>query len=99
MPYQNQKNAMRTCIEWFDSIGYAGIGRDGLLRCIIAFEAGDKDQAICEYRRTIGDAANFATALSDLDTNGFSNDQLGQHACRVMAVMFGMSLLMGGNVK
>ena len=99
MRYQNQITAMRTCIEWFDSVGYAGIGRDGLLCCIAAFEAGDKDRAICEYRRIIGDATNFASAMTDLDTNGLTIEQAEQHFNRMMAVMGTMCMLMGGRVK
>ena len=50
MRYQDQINTMKACVEIFDSIGYAGTGRHGLARCIAAFEAGDKDRAISEYR-------------------------------------------------
>ena len=68
MPYQDHIMAMKACIEMFDSIGYAGLGRQGLARCVAAFEAGDKGRAIEEFRHTIGDAPNFASAMTDLDT-------------------------------
>jgi hypothetical protein len=75
MRYQAQIGAMKACIEWFDSIGYSGIGRQGLKRCIVAFEVEDKDRAISEYRRTIGEAPNFASAMTDLDTDSFPVDR------------------------
>src|SRR6266540_4008190 len=62
MRYQDQINSMKACSEMFDSIGYAGRGRQGLARCIAAFEADDRERAIREYRQTIGDAPNFASA-------------------------------------
>ena len=99
MRYQAQINSMKSCVEMFDSIGYAGTGRHGLARCIAAFEAGDKDRAITEYRQTIGEAPNFASAMSDLETNKFSPDTHEQYFNRVMGVMFGMSILMNGNAK
>jgi hypothetical protein len=91
--------AMKACIEMFDSIGYAGLGRQGLARCVAAFEAGDKGRAIEEFRHTIGDAPNFASAMTDLDTNKLTSEVSENYFNRVMAVMFGMSLLMGGDVK
>lgn len=97
--YHSQIFAMQACIEWFDSIGYSGVGRKGLERCLAAFKAGDKAGAIKEYRRMIGHADNFASALVDLDTKGFSNEQAQEDFNRVMAVMVSMALIMGGNVK
>jgi hypothetical protein len=100
MRYQDQVNAMKACVEMFDWIGYAGTRREGLVRCIAAFEAGDKDRAITEYRQTIGDAPNFASAIRDeLNTDRFSLEIHEQHFKRVLGVMFGMTLLMDGNVK
>ena len=83
----------------FDSIGYAGRGRQGLSRCIAALEAEDKDAAVREYRQTIGEAANFASAMTDLDEGKLPPEVHGQYFSRVLAVMFGMSLLMNGDVK
>ena len=99
MRYQDQVNSMRACSEMFRSIGYAGRGQQGLARCIEAFEADDEERAIMEYRRTIGDAANFASAMTDLDTDKFSPEIHEQYFNRVLAVMFGMTLLMNGDVK
>jgi hypothetical protein len=99
MRYQTQIGAMKACIEWFDSIDYSGIGRQGLERCVFAFEAEDKDRAISEYRRAIGEAPNFASAMTDLDTDSFSVDRAEQYFNRVMAVMGTMCLIMGGDVK
>jgi len=97
--YQTQIGAMKACIEWFDSIAYFGIGRQGLERCIVAFEADDKDRAISEYRRTIGEAPNFASAMIDLDTDSFAVDRAEEYFNRVMGGMGTMCLLMGGDVK
>lgn len=99
MHYQDQINTMKACVEMFDSIGYAGTGRQGLARCIAAFEAEDKERAIAEYRQTIGEAANFASAMTDLDTDKFAPEIHEQYFNRVLGVMFGMTLLMNGNVK
>jgi hypothetical protein len=99
MRYQDQVNSMRACTEMFRSIGYAGRGHKGLARCIEAFEADDKERAIMEYRQTIGDAANFASAMTDLDTDKFSPEVHEQHFSHVLGVMFGMTLLMNGDVK
>jgi len=90
---------MKACVETFDSIGYSGIGRQGLPRCITAFEAEDKDRAIAEYRKTIGEAPNFASAMTDLDTDEFSSEIHEQYFSPVLGVMFGMTLLMNGDVK
>lgn len=90
---------MKRCVEMFDSIGYDGIGRQGLARCIGAFEAEDKEKAIKEYCQTIGEAPNFASAMTDLDKRKFSPETREQFFNRVLAVMFGMTLLMNGNVK
>jgi hypothetical protein len=99
MLYEDQINCMKACNEMFDSIGYTGSGRKGLERCIAAFEAGDKAKAIREFRRTIGKAPNFASAMTDLDTDKFSPEIHEQYFNRVLGVMFGMTLLMNGNVK
>jgi hypothetical protein len=99
MRYQDQINVMRSYVEMFDSIGYVGTGRQGLARCIAAFEAGDKDRAIAEYCQTIGDAPNFASALTDLDTDKFSPEIHEEYFNRVFGVMFGMTLLMNGDVR
>ena len=99
MRYQDQINSMKACTEMFDSIGYAGTGRQGLARCIAAFEAEDKNTAIREYRRTIGEAPNFASAMTDLDTDKFAPEIHEQYSSRVLGVKFGMTLLMNGNVK
>ena len=99
MDHQDQVNSMKRCVEIFDSIGYAGTGRHGLARCIAAFEAGDKDRAITEYRQTIGEAPNFASAMTDLDTDKFSPEIHEQYFNHVLGVMFGMTLLMNGDVK
>ena len=90
---------MKACVGMFDAIGYAGVGRQGLVRCIAAFETADKDRAIAEFRQTIGDAPNFASAMTDLDTDRFSPEIHAQYFNRVLAVMFGMALLMNGNAK
>jgi len=71
MSYEDQIHSMKACVEMFDSIGYSGVGRQSLARCISAFEAGDKKKAIREFRRTIGKAPNFASAMTDLDTDSF----------------------------
>jgi hypothetical protein len=99
MRYENQTSAMNACIELFDSIGYSGVGRQGLERCIAAFEAGDETRAIDEYRRIIGDAAIFASALTDLNEDNLSNERAAQYFNRVLAVMVTMSLIMRGDVK
>ena len=99
MRYEDQVNVMKGCVQMFDSIGYAGTGRQGLARCIAAFEAGDKDREIAEFRLTIGDAPNFASAMTDLDTDKFSPEIHEQYFNRVLGVMFGMTLLMNGDVK
>ena len=99
MGYQEQINSMRMCVEMFDSIGYSGTARHGLARCIAAFEAGDEDIAIAEYRQTIGEAPNFASAMTDLDTDKFSPEIHEKYFNRVLGVMFGMAILMNGDVK
>ena len=99
MSYQDQLSSMKVCVGWFDSIGYEGIGRQGLARCIAAFEQGDADRAIAEYRHMIGDAPNFASTMTDLDDRNFSPEVSEQYFNRVMAVMYGMCLLMAGDVK
>jgi hypothetical protein len=99
MRYQDQLSSMKACVTWLDSIGYTGSGRQGLARCIAAFEEGDPERAIAEYRHTIGDAPNFASAMTDLEDGNFSSELSEQHFNRVMAVMYGMCLLMGGDVK
>ena len=99
MRYQDQVKSMKRCVEMFDAIGYKGTGRLGLARCIDAFEAEDKDRAITEYRQIIGEAPNFASAMTDLDNSKFSSELSEQYFNRVMAVMYGMCLLMGGDVK
>ena len=83
----------------FHSIGYAGRGQQGLARCIAAFEADNKERAIMEYRQAIGDAPNFASAMTDLDTDKFSPEIHEQYFNRVLGVMFSMTLLMNGDVK
>ena len=90
---------MKALSNTFDSIGYTGIGRQGLARCIHAFEAGDEDRAIREYRQTIGASPNFASALTDLDTDSFSAELAGKYASQLLGVMMGMSLLMNGDPK
>jgi hypothetical protein len=90
---------MKACCDWFDSISYVGIGRQGLARCITAFEVADKDKAIEEYRGIIGEAPNFASALTDLETDRFSPDNYEHYFNRVLGVMVSMSLLMGGGAK
>ena len=99
MRYQDQVDSMKACTEMFDSIGYSGVGRQGLARCLAAFETGDKNGAILEYRQIIGDAPNFASAMSDLDTSKLSLEVSEGYFNRVMAVMMGMCMLMGGDVK
>ena len=99
MRYQDQINSMKACSEMFHSIGYAGRGQQGLARCIAAFEADDKERAIMEYRQTIGDAPNFASAMTDLDEDKLPPDIHEQYFSRVLGVMFGMTLLMNGDVK
>lgn len=47
----------------------------------------------------IGDAPNFASTMTDLDDRNFSPEVSEQYFNRVMAVMYGMCLLMGGDVK
>src|SRR5438094_889712 len=99
MEYQNHIDSMKALAETFDSIGYAGVGRQALARCIAAFEAGDKKRAIREYRKLIGTADNFASALPDLDTASFSTETHSRYFPQMLAVMFGMSLLMEGKPK
>lgn len=99
MGYQDHIDCMKALADTFDSIGYAGIGRQGGGRCIAAFEAGDKDRAIMEYRKAIGAAANFGSALTDLETEAFSTEIQGKYLSQMLAVMFGMSLLMKGHEK
>jgi hypothetical protein len=99
MRYQDQINSMKACSEMFNAIGYAGRGQQGLARCIAAFEADDKERAIMEYRQTIGDAPNFASAMTELDEDKLPPDTHEQYFSRVLAVMFGMTLLMNGDVK
>ena len=99
MSYEKQISWMKALAETFDSVGYSGVGRQGLTRCISAFEAGDGERAIIEYRRTIGEAPNFAAAMIDLDTDQFSTKTLEDYNSRLMGVMFGMSLLMNGDAK
>jgi hypothetical protein len=99
MRYQDQVNSMRACSEMFRSIGYAGRGQQRLARCIEAFEADENERAIMEYRQIIGEAANFASAMTDLDTDKFLPEVHEQYFNRVLAVMFGMALLMNGDVK
>jgi len=99
MRYQDQINSMKACSEMFHAIGYDGRGQQGLARCIAAFEADDKKRAIIEYRQTIGDAENFASAMTDLDTDKLSPEIHEQYFNRVLGVMFGMTLLMNGDVK
>ena len=97
--YCDQLKTMKACAEIFDSIGYAGHGRQGLARCIAVFEAEDKDGAIMEYRQTIGEAPNFASAMTDLDENKLPPEVHEEYFSRVLGVMFGMTLLMNGDVK
>ena len=99
MDYQGQLNSMKSCVAWFDSIGYSGTGRQGLARCIAAFEGGDPDRAIAEYRSVVGAAPNFASAIADLDKGKFSPELSEQYFNHMMTVMLRMSLLMGGNTK
>jgi len=42
MLYKGHIKVIKAFSEMFDSIGCSGIGRQGLARCIAAFEAGDK---------------------------------------------------------
>jgi hypothetical protein len=90
---------MKACVEWFDSISYAGAGREGLIRCISAFETRGKEAAVAEYRRVIGDHPNFASALTDLNTDKMSPKESELYFNRVMSVMFGMTLIMNGDVR
>ena|SRR5258707_758009 len=99
MRYQDQINSMKACSEMFHSIGYAGRGQQGLARCIAAFEADDKERAIREYRQTIGDAPNLDSAMTDLDEAKLPPEIHQQYFSRVLAVMFGMTLLMNGDFK
>ncbi len=89
---------MQALAETFDSIGYTGVGRQALARCIAAFKAGDKEKAIAEYRSTIGAAANFASALTDLDERTFYTTD-GKRFSQMLGVMVSMSMLMNGDVK
>jgi hypothetical protein len=98
MSYETQIEAMKALAETFDSIGYAGVGRQGLARCIAAFEAADKDKALAEYRRTIGAAPNFASALTDLDERAFYTTD-GKRFSQMLGVMVTMSMLMNGDAK
>jgi len=89
---------MKALAGTFDSIGYAGIGRQGLARCIDAFEAGDRDKAVAEYRRIIGLAPNFASALTDLDEHSFyTADE--KRFLQMLGVMVTMGMLMNGDAK
>jgi hypothetical protein len=99
MAYEKQIGAMRVLAATFDSIDYVGVGRQGLARCIAAFEIGDKEKALAEYRKTIGEAGNFAEALTDLDTKLLTKDGDFSYFNQVLAVMVIMALLMNGNVK
>jgi len=99
MRCEAQINSMKACVEMFDSIGYVGIGRQGLTRCISEFEAEDNDTAIAVFRQTIGEAPNFASAMTDLDTDKFSPEMHTQYFNHVLGVMVTMALLMDGNAK
>jgi hypothetical protein len=96
MSYQDQLTCMSALMETFDSIGYTGVGQQGLARCMAAFEAGDKERAIHEYRQTIGDAPNFASAITDLDTESFSPELAGKYGFQLIGVMTSMFFLMDG---
>jgi len=98
MSYETQIGWMKGLADSFDSIGYTGIGRQGLGRCIAALEAGDKDNALQEYRLTIGAAPNFISALTDLDKPNFYTAD-GKHFSQMLAVMVTMSMLMNGDAK
>jgi hypothetical protein len=97
MSYETQIGWMKALVETFDSIRYAGVGRQGLARCIDAFEAGDKDKALVEYRRTTGAAPNFASALTDLDESFYTTDE--KLFYQMLGVMTSMSMLMNGDAK
>ena len=99
MPYEKQVSWMKALVEMFESIGYVGTPRLGLARCIAAFEANDKKRAIREFRRIVGKADNFACAITDLDEESLSPEIREKYTELLFGVMFGMSLLMGGNVK
>jgi hypothetical protein len=99
MRYQNQIDCMKALAATFDEIGYVGTGRQGLTRCIAAFEAGDKDSAIREYRKTIGAAPNFASALTDLNTDKLSTELQNKYGSQLIGIMVTMSLLMNGAPK
>ena len=99
MSYEAQMNNMKSCAEFFHSIGYSGVGSQGIARCITAFEAGDGERAIREYQHTIGEAANFASAMTDLDRDKLPPEDMERDFNRVMGVMVTMALIMGGNAK
>jgi hypothetical protein len=99
MSDEAQINCMKACVDWFDSIGYAGVGRQGLVRCIAAFQAGDSGEAIAQYRQMIAEAPNFASVLTDLDSDSFTPELYEQYFNHIMTVMFSMSFLMGGKAK
>jgi len=99
MQYEDHIACLRAFSDTLASIGYGGIGRRGLALCIAAFEAGDKDRAILEYRQTIGDAPNFASVLTDIDPDSLSSEVLDRYNRQLFAVMLGMSLLMKGEPK
>ena len=90
---------MKLLAGTFDSIGYVGIGRQALTRCIAAFEAEDKERAITEFRQTVGRAPNFASALTDLDADKLPTEVQGRIFTQMLGVMMGMELLTEGYDK
>ncbi len=103
MSYETQILWMEKLAETFDAIGYVGVGRQCLTKCIAAFKAGDETAALWEYRKTIGSAPNFVSALTDLETDKFykaeTMEKSSERSCQMLGVMTVMSFLMGGNAK
>jgi len=99
MQYEGVISCIKTNLEIFDAIGYAGIGRSGLARVLASFESGDNERAIVEYRLVIGHAPNFASALTDFDLMSYPVDMRMKLFNGLLGVMSQMSLVMDGKAR
>src|ERR1051325_6837136 len=97
MRYAKLIACMSSVTQTFDTVGYAGNGRQALARCISAFEAEEKDAGITEYRRMIGSAPNLATALTDFDLKSLPADMQSKLSSQLLGVMLAMDLLLRGH--
>lgn len=94
MRHQKIIACMKSLAETFDSIGYAGIGRESIARSIRAFEAEENDVGIKEYRQLVGAAPNLASALTDLDQRKLRTEVQSKVSSQLLAVMLSVDLLM-----